>query len=118
MERYSDIAVFVSVVELGSFTAAAEALELSKAAVSKYVGRLEKRLGVRLLNRTTRKLTLTEAGQALYARAGTAIAELTAAESDVSELAGAPRGRLRVTAPAHFGEVFLAPMFAAFRKRF
>src|SRR5690606_9588655 len=118
MERYSDIAVFVSVVEAGSFTAAAEALELSKAAVSKYVGRLEKRLGARLLNRTTRRLTLTEAGQALYERASGAIADLAAAESAVAELADAPRGRLRVTAPAHFGEAFLAPLFAAFRKRY
>ena len=118
MDRISDIATFVQVVEQGSFTAAAEALELSKAAVSKYVGRLEKRLGARLLNRTTRRLTLTEAGQALFDRASVAIADLNAAESDVVELTGSPRGRLRVSAPSHFGEVFLAPLFAVFRQRY
>ena len=118
MDRISDIAAFVQVVEQGSFTAAAEALELSKAAVSKYVSRLEKRLGARLLNRTTRRLTLTEAGQALFDRASVAIADLSAAENDVVELTGSPRGRLRVTAPSHFGEVFLAPLFAEFRNRY
>ena len=118
MDRISDIAAFVQVVEQGSFTAAAEALELSKAAVSKYVSRLEERLGARLLNRTTRRLTLTEAGQALFDRASIAIADLDAAESDVIELTGSPRGRLRVSAPSHFGEVFLAPLFAEFRQRF
>ena len=118
MDQISDIAVFVKVIEQGSFTAAAEHLELSKAAVSKYVGRLESRLGARLLNRTTRRLTLTEAGESLYARASAAIADLAAAESQVLELTGAPRGRLRVTAPAHFGEVFLAPLFARFRQRY
>jgi len=118
MDRISDIAAFVQVVEQGSFTAAAEVLELSKAAVSKYVGRLEKRLGARLLNRTTRRITLTEAGRALYDRASVAIADLAAAESEVVELTGTPRGRLRVTAPSHFGEVFLAPLFAPFRARY
>lgn len=118
MDRLSDIAVFVAVVERGSFTAAAEALELSKAAVSKYVGRLETRLGARLLNRTTRRLTLTEAGKALFDRASVAVADLAAAESAVLELTGSPRGRLRVTAPAYFGDVYLAPLLADFARRF
>jgi len=65
MNTLSDVAVFVRVVELGSFTKAADALAMSKAAVSKYVNRLEQRLDARLLHRTTRRLTLTEAGQAL-----------------------------------------------------
>lgn len=117
MDQISDIAVFVKVIEQGSFTAAAGHLALSKAAVSKYVGRLESRLGARLLNRTTRRLTLTEAGESLYARASAAIADLAAAETEVMDLTGAPRGRLRVTAPSHFGEVFLAPLFAEFRQR-
>ena len=63
MREQSDIAVFVRVVELGSFTKAADALEISKAAVSKYVNRLEQRLAARLLHRTTRRLALTEAGR-------------------------------------------------------
>ncbi|MBW3567411.1 MAG: LysR family transcriptional regulator [Proteobacteria bacterium] len=118
MDRISDLAVFVAVIEQGSFTAAAEHLALSKAAVSKYVSRLEKRLGARLMNRTTRRLTLTEAGQALFDRASVAIADLEAAESDVVALTGTPRGRLRMTVPTHFGEVFLAPLLAGFRQRY
>jgi DNA-binding transcriptional LysR family regulator len=70
------------------------------------------------LNRTTRRLTLTEAGDSLYRRAGAAMAEMAAAEAEVLELAGAPRGRLRVTAPSHFGEFFLAPLLAEFRRRY
>ncbi len=93
METLSDIAVFVRTVDLGSFTAAANDLELSKAAVSKYVGRLEKRLGARLLNRTTRRLTLTEAGEALYQGSAGALEDIHAAEAGVRELAGTPRGR-------------------------
>jgi DNA-binding transcriptional LysR family regulator len=82
MCEQSDIAVFGRVVELGSFTKAADALEISKAAVSKYVNRLEQRLGARLLHRTTRRLALTEAGQALYGRSAAALAELAEAEHD------------------------------------
>lgn len=118
MDKFSDMAVFVTVVEQGSFTAAAEHLALSKAAVSKYVSRLEQRLGARLMNRTTRRLTLTEAGRALFERSSRAIADLQAAEAEIVELTGAPRGRLRVTAPAHFGEVFLAPLFGEFLRRY
>lgn len=118
METPVDIAVFVRVVEYGSFTAAAEALELSKAAVSKYINRLEARLGTRLLNRTTRRLTLTEAGEALYQRTGGPIGEIMAAESEVMELGGRPRGRLRITAPAHFGDVFLVPRLCTFMRRY
>lgn len=114
MQNLSDIAVFVEVVGRGSFTAAADALEISKAAVSKYVSRLEDRLGARLLNRTTRRLTLTEAGAVLYDQAQAALAELKAAESGVLELSGAPRGRLRVTAPAYFGNAFLMPIVSRF----
>ncbi len=66
MDNLADIAVFVRVVERGSFTRAADDLELSKAVVSKYLTRLEARLGARLLNRTTRRLSLTEAGSALF----------------------------------------------------
>ncbi|MCB1719701.1 MAG: LysR family transcriptional regulator, partial [Candidatus Competibacteraceae bacterium] len=68
MDSLTDIAVFVQVVESGSFTAAAERLSLSKSVVSKYLTRLENRLGARLLNRTTRRLSLTEVGQAFYER--------------------------------------------------
>ena len=118
MNSASDIAVFVRVVELGSFTKAADTLEISKAAVSKYVNRLEQRLGARLMHRTTRRLTLTEAGQALYGRSSAALAELGEAENDVAQLTGKPRGTLRVTAPTYFGSTTLAPHLKEYRARY
>ncbi len=118
MNSASDIAVFVRVVELGSFTKAADTLEISKAAVSKYVNRLEQRLGARLMHRTTRRLTLTEAGQALYGRSAAALAELGEAENDVAQLTGKPRGTLRVTAPTYFGSTTLAPHLKEYRTRY
>jgi DNA-binding transcriptional LysR family regulator len=118
MDPLADIAVFVRVVEHGSFTAAAEALELSKAAVSKAVTRLEQRLGARLLHRTTRRLALTEAGETLHGRGAAALAELVEAENDVAQLTGAPRGLLRVSAPTYLGSVRLAPALKDFRARY
>jgi DNA-binding transcriptional LysR family regulator len=118
MDRLADVAVFARVVELGSFTRAAESLEVSKAVVSKYVTRLEQRLGARLLQRTTRRLTLTEPGAALYRRSLGALAELAEAENDVAQLTGAPRGTLRVSAPTYFGSVTLAPALKDFRARY
>ncbi|KPL25932.1 MAG: hypothetical protein AMJ72_12925 [Acidithiobacillales bacterium SM1_46] len=118
MDPVTDIAVFVRVAELGSFTRAADALELSKAAVSKSIGRLEKRLGARLLNRTTRKLTLTEAGDTFFRRGAAALAELAEAEQEVGQLSHTPRGLLRVTAPTYLGTVTLAPLLREFQKRY
>ncbi len=118
MNLLSDVAVFVRVVDLGSFTKAADALAVSKAAVSKYVNRLERRLDARLLHRTTRRLALTEAGQALYARSAAALAELGEAENDVAQLTGKPRGMLRVSAPTYFGVTQLAPRLREFRARY
>lgn len=114
MNNLSDIALFVVVVEQGGFTAAADHLDLSKGAVSKAVTRLEKSLGVRLLHRTTRRHTLTEAGEVLYRRASGALEELEAVTTEVAGLGGRPRGRLRVTAPVHYGETHLTPLLAAF----
>jgi DNA-binding transcriptional LysR family regulator len=112
----TDVAVFVRVVETGSFTAAADALEVSKAAVSKYVSRLEAALGTRLLQRTTRRLTLTEAGSAYYARAAVALGELGAANEELVAMSGEPRGHLRVSAPGYLGAVHLSPMLGRFLK--
>lgn len=118
MNNLSDIATFVSVVEQGSFTAAADHLEMSKAVVSKYISRLESRLGSRLFNRTTRRLTLTESGRVLYERTSAAIQDLASAEAEVMQLAGEPRGRLRITAPVLFGEEFLVGLFDGFCNRY
>ena len=109
MEKLSDVAVFVQVVGSGSFTAAAEALGLSKAVVSKYVSRLEDRLGARLLHRTTRRLSLTEVGAAFHDRARQALEAIDEAEQEVSRLQGEPRGTLRLNAPMSFGILHIAP---------
>src|SRR5690349_15587422 len=102
MENLSDIAVFVRVVDAGSFTNAAEALGISQPVVSKAVTRLEERLGARLLNRTTRRLSLTEAGSELYRRSLQALKQIEDAELEVARYQTEPRGTLRVNAPMSF----------------
>lgn len=114
MENLADIAVFVRVVERGSFTLAADDLALSRAVVSKYVSRLEERLGARLLQRTTRRLSLTEAGAALFEASRGAIERIEEAESAVARFQSAPRGRLRVSAPMSFGILHLGPALNGF----
>lgn len=117
MENLTDIAVFVRVVESGSFTRTADQLALSRAVISKYVSRLEKRLGARLLNRTTRRLSLTEAGAALYARSRDALREIEEAELEIDRLQGEPRGTLKVNAPMSFGILHVAPAVPEFLAR-
>ena len=114
MDALSDIAVFVQVVDSGSFTAAAERLGLSKSVVSKYVTRLEERLGARLLHRTTRRLGLTEVGRSFYARSREGLREIEEAEAEVSHLQSAPRGVLRLNSPMSFGILHIAPALADF----
>ena len=118
MDTLAGMAVFARIVEAGSFTAAARALGLSKPAVSKQLARLEGRLGARLLNRTTRRLSLTEAGQLFHQRCVRLLADAAAAEQAVAELAEAPRGTLRVGAPMSFGQLHLAPAIVAFLARY
>ena len=114
MENLTGMVVFARVVAAGSFTAAARELGLSKSTVSKQVAHLEDRLGVRLLNRTTRRLGLTEVGRAFYARCARIVAEAEEAELAVSRLDAEPRGTLRVNAPVSFGVRHLGPALAAF----
>lgn len=109
-ETLSDIAVFVSVVKHGSFTAAADQLETSKSQVSKCINRLEAALGARLLHRTTRRLRLTEAGAALYESSASALSAIEDAQLAVSNLQGAPRGVLKVSASITFGVLQLLPV--------
>ena len=118
MEYLSDIAVFVRVVEAGSFTAAAEKLGLSQSAVSKAVNRLEERMGTRLLNRSTRRLSLTETGTALHDRSKHALAEIEEAELEVARLQMEPRGVLRVNAPMSFGILHVSPLVPEFLERY
>jgi DNA-binding transcriptional LysR family regulator len=116
MENLADIAVFVRVVQRASFTMAADDLGLSRAVVSKYISRLEKRLGARLLHRTTRRLSLTEAGAALFEASHGAIERIEEAEAAVAQLQSEPRGRLRVAAPMSFGILQLGPAIAEFSR--
>lgn len=97
------MAVFAQVVEDGGFTAAARRLGLAKSSVSKQVAQLEDRLGVRLLERTTRRIRLTEAGERYFERCRRIVAEATAAEAEVGKARAAPSGLLRLSAPASFG---------------
>ena len=109
---------FVAVVEAGSFVGAADLLRLSKAAVSRSVIDLETRLGARLLQRTTRRLSITEAGRAYYGRCKQILDELEEAESAVGEVTGHPVGSLRINAPLSFGVLHLAPLWGPFMARY
>jgi|SRR5688572_12879127 DNA-binding transcriptional LysR family regulator len=118
MNPFLEMQTFCAVAEAGSFVRAAEALDLSKAAVSRYVGGLEARLGVRLLHRTTRRLSLTDEGDLFYARSKELLAGLEEAESELRSRSGAARGVLRINAPVTFGILHLAPVWSAFRERY
>jgi DNA-binding transcriptional LysR family regulator len=110
----NDIVVFTKVVETKSFTGAADALGLPKSTVSRKLAQLEERLGVRLVQRTTRKLALTEIGEAYYDRCSRIVADIAAAEQVVTDMQSTPRGRLRVTASVDFATKFLGEIIAEF----
>jgi DNA-binding transcriptional LysR family regulator len=110
----NDIVVFTKVVETKSFTGAADALGLPKSTVSRKLAQLEERLGVRLVQRTTRKLALTEIGEAYYERCSRIVADIAAAEQLVTDMQSTPRGRLRVTASVDFATRFLGEIVAEF----
>lgn len=114
MDRILSISAFAAVVEHGSFVRAAERLAISTSTLSRQIAELEQHLGVRLLNRTTRRLSLTESGQAFYERAVQVLADLEEAEALASSSAAAPRGRLRLTCSHALGVQRLAPAIAAF----
>jgi DNA-binding transcriptional LysR family regulator len=114
MDRFAAIQAFAKVVELGSFARAAERLGLSTSAVSRQVSELEAHLDVRLLNRTTRRLSLTEPGQAFYEHSVQLIGGLEDAEASVHAAAIAPKGTLRLTCGVSFGVRYLTPALAEF----
>ncbi len=114
MDQFTAMKVFRRVIELEGFSAAARDLRLSNAAVSKNVSELEVDLGVRLLTRTTRRLSVTEAGEAYYRRCVRVLDELDEARDEVSALAHTPRGTLRISAPVSLGLMHLAPAIPKF----
>src|SRR5947209_7611227 len=118
MTDFDDILAFTRVVELASYTKAARRLGISKSMVSRRVARLEGKLGTRLLVRSTRGLTPTEAGRAFAARAGRAFAELQEAETEVKESERDPSGVLRIAAPLSFGILHLGPALAEFAQQY
>lgn len=114
MDRWSAMQSFVRVVESGSFVAAADRVGTSTSSLSRQIADLEHHLGARLLNRTTRKLSLTESGQAFYERSVALLSDLAEAESIVGQSAVAPRGTLRLTCSHNIAEKRVAPAIAAF----
>jgi DNA-binding transcriptional LysR family regulator len=114
MGRLHEMEVFVRVVETGSFSAAARALKTGQPAISKTIAGLEERLGVRLLVRTTRRLSPTEAGVAFYERALRAIAEANEAEAAAQGAGAGLEGRLRISSPVTFARLHLVPRLGAF----
>lgn len=118
MDRFHSIAAFVRVVEAGSIAGAAERLGVSVSSVSRQVSELEAHLGARLLNRTTRRLSLTEPGRAFHERSVQLLADLEEAEASAGAGTVAPRGTLRVSCGVSFGVSYVAPAMGAFMARY
>lgn len=118
MDRLLEMQTFCAVVEAGSFVAASEAMGMSKAAVSRYVSELESRLTVRLLHRTTRRLSLTAEGDVFYVRCRELLAGVEEAEAELTSSTSVARGVLRINAPVSFGIRHLAPLWGEFHARF
>ncbi|WP_200946487.1 LysR family transcriptional regulator [Devosia sp. Root685] len=118
MQDLARIRAFVQVFDAGGFSAAARSHGRSKALLSKYVTDLEDYLGVRLMNRTTRKLSLTEAGEAYYREASSLLQQLDDLDATITDQTAEPRGMLRVSAPRNFGESTLAPAIFEYLKKY
>ena len=118
MDRLTSMSIFVRVVTLGGFAAAARESDISATMVAKHIQALEAHLGSRLLNRTTRHQRLTEVGEVYYQRCRKLLSEVDAADSTVSQLRAAPRGTLRVAAPVTFGTRRLIPALADYLRQY
>jgi DNA-binding transcriptional LysR family regulator len=117
MDRFEEMRVFTAVIDTGSFVGAADALGMSKAAVSRHVAELESRLGVRLLHRTTRKLSLTPEGETFHARCRELLEGVQDAEAEITSRSGEATGVLKVNVPFSFGLLHLAPLWTEFMAR-
>ncbi|MDK2777398.1 MAG: LysR family transcriptional regulator [Pseudomonadota bacterium] len=118
MDRIDTMNAFVSVVTEGSFARAAERLEISPQLVSKYVSQLEEHLGTRLLNRTTRKVSVTEAGTAYFQRAQQVLSDIEDMENELGDLQHSVRGLLRINAPVSFAIQHMASVLTDYRAAF
>jgi LysR family transcriptional regulator for bpeEF and oprC len=118
MDRLTALQAFARVVELGGFTKAGDSLQLSKTTVSDLVQGLEKHLGVRLLQRTTRRVSVTPDGAAFYERCARILAELDEAEASVMQTRVTPKGRLRVDMPGALAKLFIIPQLPSFLARY
>ena len=116
MDKFLEMLTFKSVVDAGSFVGATNGLHMSKAAVSRYVAELEARLGVRLLNRTTRRLSLTDDGEVFYARCTELLSGIDEAESEVTSRSAEAVGGLRVTVPVSLGILHLVELWGRFKQ--
>jgi DNA-binding transcriptional LysR family regulator len=118
MTNLNELYFFLHVAETGSFTAAAQILDVPKSTVSRGLARLERRLGIRLVVRTTRRITLTEAGEIYLDHCREAMKEVEQAEAAIDAMRATPRGRLRVGAPMLFSRLFLTPLVPEFLTRY
>lgn len=118
MDRFKLMKIFVRIVETGSFSAVAKEENILQPAVSKQLGALEQSLGVRLLNRTTRRISLTEAGKEYYERCHRILDDIDELETQVTGLQNKPAGTLRVNAPVAFGQVHMLPLLISFRHQY
>jgi DNA-binding transcriptional LysR family regulator len=118
MDRLRAFEVFAAVASEGSFTKAADALDTSPANVTRYVNELEAHLGTRLLNRSSRRLSLTEGGSALFDKVRAILDDVTEAESLATASSMTPKGRLRINAPVSFGILHLAPLWPGFLAKY
>lgn len=118
MDKLDCMRAFIAVVEAESFTQAAASMQISKALVSKYVGALEASLGVRLLNRTTRRMSVTDSGKAYYGRCISVLQDIDEIEAALRSEHSQPEGVLRINAPVSFSELTLMPILADFTQRY
>ena len=114
----NEIVIFIKVAQMGSFSRASESLGLPKSTVSMKITQLEKRLGVRLIHRTTRKINLTQIGQQFYERCAESVQTLKSAEEAVTFSKSSPSGRIKVSAPVFLGAFFLPQIIANFKNEF
>jgi DNA-binding transcriptional LysR family regulator len=118
MDKFKEMQAFVAVAQAGSFVKASDQLDTSKAAISRYVAQLEDRLGVRLMQRTTRRLSLTNEGYAFFALCKEALAIIHEAEEEIQNKRNRPTGLIRINAPLTFGVLHLAPMWGKFTAQY